>query len=187
METICRLNNHIATFEYQSWGVCGAMVCSWIKAIRSGKSVATPSDIGSVGSMILVQHEAMKASDEEEGKLAIFRRNGINLRNKFEFSARGTKALFSPDRLASAALAPGYSYLSISWLDDEDEPAQHALGVVSQADEWLLCDPNFFLWKFTNQHEFVHSLTSLLSGHGLPPDVPNGPYPVLSGAIYYLH
>jgi hypothetical protein len=187
VEKICNLKNHIATFEYESWGVCGAMVCSWMKTIRNGGVITTAADIGNVGHMILAQHTAMKAADEEAGKLALFRRSGLNLRNKFDFFASGSGARFSPDRLAKATLAPGFSYLSIRWLDDDDEPVQHALGVCANQNEWLLCDPNFFLLRFDQEHEFISSLSSLVSGNGLPPYVQTGPYPVLSATVYYLH
>lgn len=189
MRIVCRLGNHVATFMEGSWGVCGAMVCSWIKTLRTGVTVSAAHQIGAVGSMILAQHQVMRAADEDQGRATLFRLYGLNLQNRFDLYAAGNHALFTPRRLAEAALAPGFAYLSIAWWDEaKDEPAQHAIGTWSRPaqNRWQLCDPNFYIWEFDTQAEFVGALTSLLSGDGVPPDVESGPYPVVSGSIYYL-
>jgi hypothetical protein len=76
--------------------------------------------------------------------------------------------------------------LSIRWFEG-GEPGRHALGARAQPGEWLLCDPNYWLLRFDQQQEFIDSLTSLLDGRGIAPHIPDGPYPVLSGTIYYVH
>ncbi len=171
-----------------SWGVCGAMVCSWIKAVRSGATVTSASDIGPTGSMILGQHHVMRAPNADSGKARLFRLYGLDLRNRFGFFAAGNRALFTPRRLAEAPLAPDFS--TSRSLGGTRPPTSRgstrwALGP-RQANRWQLCDPNFFLWEFGTQAEFVTALESLLGGNGVPPDVASGPYPVLSGSIYYL-
>ena len=194
MQKICQLGNHIPTFETlttswndpMSWGVCGAMVCSWLSKLKKSQTVRGFSDLHPIGQLILAQGAVLRSSSEEAARLMLFERFGLELLNQKEFYAAGKLPLFSHEAFANDTLMRGASYLSIRWLDDDDDPQSHAIGVSSGAGGSFLFDPNFCLWSFTDQNELKHSLSSLLSAHGVKPDVQDGPYPVLSGTIYYL-
>jgi hypothetical protein len=162
------------------------MVCSWLARLKHSQTVTDFSDLHPIGQIILAQGAVIRSSSEEAGRRMLFNRFGLDLVSQREFYAAGSLPRFSPEGFANDTLMRGFSYLSIRWLDDDDDPKSHAIGVSSGPGGSFLFDPNFFLWSFTDQHELLHSLSSLLSASGVPPDVSDGPYPVLSGTIYYL-
>ena len=59
MNKIFRSNNHLATFT-GSWGLCGAMVCSWMSKLKANIAVKSQNDIGTTGSLILQQNKYIK-------------------------------------------------------------------------------------------------------------------------------
>jgi hypothetical protein len=186
MHKICDLNNHVATFKYSSWGVCGAMVCRWMQQVRAGVAMQDDTWVGATGALILGQHLAM-GDDEEASRRRVFGHFGLQLRNQFEFKAAGAGVRFSPNRVAQAATTPTLSYLSIRWLDADDDGQSHALGTWATNNAWYLCDPNFCLLRFDTALEFTNALTSLFSGNGIAPHIEDGAYPVLSATVYYMN
>ena len=174
MALVCKLTNHIPTFEY-SWGICGAIVCSWLSKMAAGKEVTCQEDLGAVSSLILAQHKAMKG-DEEESRRKVFNHFGFNEINKATYNAAGSAPLYNHNNFAIAASKEGCHYLSICYFNHNDDPQQHAIGAFMKDEKFYLCDANFGIWKFDSQADFVDGIK------GLTDDM----YEVLSGSVYHL-
>ena len=175
MGKICDLTNHVFTFK-ESWGVCGALVCSWLSKMKKDEEVNNQDDLGPTGSIILVQHKAMSENNEDEGKKKVFKHYDLTKIQKETYNAAGGGTLYDHDNFAIAAAKEGLNYLSLCWLGEDDSENQHAIGVFVKDFKIFLCDPNFGIWECENLDEFKDVYLSIARDK----------YDVLSGSIYRL-
>lgn len=152
-ERIFALDNHVATF-HDSWGICGAYVCSWFAQIKKGIKVKKPHEIGSLGSMVLAQGKVIKAKTEEAGRNGLFEKYGLVVGHHTELFNKD----FSFATLVRIANFPACYYLSIGFELPGDEIAHHAVGIHYDGQAVYFLDANNGLFKFRFHHELVEEL-----------------------------
>lgn len=145
MEKTFVSNNHLATFS-GSWGLCGAMVCSWLSKVKTNATVESQSDIGTTGSLILQQNKYKKQGEEH-----LFRNFDLKVVEQVEIEAKNWR------HIVSGVAEPGNYYLSLRFENGDG----HAIGTSAKAGKWQLFDPNKWLKQTEVESDFVDTLFSL--------------------------
>lgn len=153
MQKVCKLRNHVATFESAAaWGICAAMVCKWLRKVQNNEAVNHQNDIDQLGAIILEQGRSLRAGqDADDQQRFLFHKHGFQNLGKVGFA----EGVFSERLVANWVATPGNRYVSIQYAG-----GGHAIGTAATVTSWMFCDPELGYLENRRQgglHRYVSS------------------------------